>query len=42
MNMYSIPIKDLIEYGGKTQISLRTEQTNNNQGFQSYKYLVQF
>lgn len=42
MNMFSIPVKDLVTFGSKTQISLRTKPTNNNQGFQSYKYLVQF
>lgn len=42
MNMFSIPIKDLMENGNKNQISLRTEPTSNNQGFQSYKYLVRF
>ena len=40
MNMYVIPVKDLKEHGVNKQISLRTEKTTNNQGFQTYQYLV--
>ena len=36
-NMYVIPAK---EVGQAKQITLRTEPNSNNQGFQSYKYLV--
>ena len=35
--MYVIPAK---EVGQAKQIMLRTEPNGNNQGFQSYKYLV--
>ena len=35
--MYVIPAKKV---GQATQIVLRTEPTGNNQGFQTYKYLV--
>ena len=40
MNMYVIPVKDLKEFGVNKQITLRTERTVNNQGFQTYQYLV--
>ena len=40
MNMYVIPAKDLKEFGVNKQITLRTEKTVNNQGFQTYQYLV--
>lgn len=40
MNMYVIPVKDLKEFGVNKQITLRTEKTVNNQGFQTYQYLV--
>lgn len=36
-NMYVIPAN---EVGQAKQITLRTEPNSNNQGFQSYKYLV--
>ena len=42
MNMYSIPVKELKESGNTSSIKLKTESNNNNQGFQSYKYLVRF
>ena len=42
MNMYSIPVKELRESGNTNSIKLKTESNSNNQGFQSYKYLVQF
>lgn len=37
LNMWLIPIKDITT---TKQITLRTEPTKNNQGFQTYKYLV--
>ena len=37
--MWLIPIKEITT---KKQISLRLEPTKNNQGFQTYKYQVQF
>ena len=40
MNMYSIPVEDLKKSGVKNSIRLRTEQNRNNQGFQTYEYLV--
>lgn len=42
MNMYSIPVQDIIESGTTNSIKLRTQPNINNQGFQSYKYLVYF
>lgn len=39
-NLYSIKIQDMRDFGCKHGISLRTEPTTNNQGFQTYKYLV--
>lgn len=39
-NMYNIPMKALKEAGNTKSFILRTEPTSNNQGFQSYKYLV--
>ena len=40
MHMYVIPVKDLKEFGVNKQITLRTDKTVNNQGFQTYQYLV--
>ena len=37
LNMWLIPIKDITTI---KQVTLRTEPTKNNQGFQTYKYLV--
>lgn len=37
LNMWLIPIKDITT---TKQVTLRTEPTKNNQGFQTYKYLV--
>lgn len=42
LNMWNIPVKDLIEAGNRNRISLRLKPTVNNQGFQTYKYRVQF
>ena len=39
LNMWLIPIKDITT---TKQITLRTELTKNHQGFQTYKYRVQF
>lgn len=39
LNMWLIPIKEITVH---SQIKLRTEQTRNNQGFQTFKYRVQF
>jgi len=41
LEMWNIPIKDLLKAGNKNRITLRTEPTVNNQGFQTYKYRVQ-
>ena len=41
-SMWCIPMKDLLEAGNKNKISLRENPTTNNQGFQTYKYRVQF
>ena len=38
-NMWLIPVKDITT---NNQLTLRTEPTKNNQGFQTYKYRVQF
>ena len=38
--MWNIPIKDLIASGNKNAIALRTEPNSNNQGFNTYKYMV--
>lgn len=42
MNMYSIPVQDLKDFGVSNSITLRTAPNSNNQGFQTHKYLVQF
>ena len=41
-NMYNIPVNDIKKSGNTKSITLRTEPTKNNQGFQTYKYRVQF
>lgn len=41
MNLYVIPMEDIIKSGNQKQITLRTTPTVNNQGFQTYQYLVQ-
>lgn len=41
-NMFCIPLEDIIHSGNTKSIRLRTAPTVNNQGFQTYKYLVQF
>lgn len=40
LNMWNIPIKDIIQAGNKKSIRLRHERTN--QGFQTFQYQVQF
>lgn len=42
MNMYSIPVQDLKDFGVSNSITLRTAPSSNNQGFQTHKYLVRF
>lgn len=42
LKMWNIPMEDLRMSGNTNRICLRTQQTANNQGFQTYKYLVQF
>ena len=41
-NMWNIPMIEIINSGNTGSISLRTEQTKNNQGFQTFQYRVQF
>ena len=41
LKMWCIPMSDLILAGNRNRITLRTEPNSNNQGFQTYKYLVQ-
>ena len=38
--MYSIPLEELKKSGNTKSISLRNKPTTNNQGFQTYKYIV--
>lgn len=40
-NLFLIPFSDLIKAGNKNKITLRTQPTTNNQGFQTHQYLVQ-
>ena len=39
-HMYVIPIDDLRSAGNTRTITLKTEPNSNNQGFNTYKYLV--
>lgn len=39
-NMYLIPIKELQKAGNTKSITLRTEPNKNNQGFNTYQYIV--
>lgn len=39
-NMFVIPGEDLRKSNNRNQITLKTEPNKNNQGFQTYKYLV--
>jgi hypothetical protein len=40
--MWLIPVEEIRKSGNTKSISLRTQPNANNQGFNSYKYLVQF
>ena len=42
LEMWCIPIGELIKSGNRNTIRLRNTPTSNNQGFQTYKYRVQF
>lgn len=42
LNMFLIPLKEIIEAGNTKSIRLKTTPTVNHQGFQTYKYLVRF
>ena len=42
MNMFLIPVKDILFSGNTKQITLRLERTKNGQGFQTFQYRVQF
>lgn len=39
-NMFVIPLEDLKKCGNKKQIILRTHESENGRGFQTYKYQV--
>ena len=41
LQMWNIPIKELLKAGNTCKITLRDTPTKNNQGFQTYKYRVQ-
>ena len=41
-NMFVIPMSEIRASGNTKQITLRTEPTKNNQGFQTHKFRVQF
>ena len=41
-NMYVIPLSEIRKAGNTKTITLRTELTKNNQGFQTHKFRVQF
>ncbi len=40
MNLFVIPMKDIIKHGNKRSIVLRTIPNSNGQGINTYKYLV--
>lgn len=40
MNLFVIPMKDIIKHGNKRSIVLRTIPNSNGQGMNTYKYLV--
>ena len=42
LHMYIIPMKDLLEFNNVSSITLKTKPNSNGQGFNTYKYLVQF
>lgn len=39
-NLFVIPISDMLKFGCSNSIRLRTTPNQNNQGFQTYQYLV--
>lgn len=39
-NMFVIPLAEILKAGNARSITLRTEPTQNNQGLQTYQYLV--
>lgn len=39
--IWNIPMQELLKSGNKNAITLRTEPTSNNQGFQTYLYMVE-
>lgn len=41
LNMWCIPVKDILKASNRNRIVLRNTPTINNQGFQTYKYQVQ-
>lgn len=41
LDMWCIPVKDILKAGNRNRIVLRNTLTINNQGFQTYKYQVQ-
>ena len=41
-NMFVIPMSKIIASGNTKSITLRTEPTKNNQGFQTHEFRVQF
>jgi hypothetical protein len=38
--MFVIPLAEILNAGNARSITLRTEPTQNNQGLQTYQYLV--
>ena len=40
LDMWCIPLEDIIKVGNRNKITLRNAPTANNQGFQTYKYRV--
>ena len=42
LNMFLIPVKDILSSGNTKQITLRLERTKNGQGFQTFQYRVRF
>lgn len=40
MNLFVIPMKDIIKHGNKRSVVLRTIPNSNGQGINTYKYLV--
>lgn len=40
-NLFVIPVKDIISQGNKKTVALRTEPNQNNQGMNTFKYLVE-